>query len=179
MPVQRTRQTGGLACLFTLSPWPIGKSLLLSLLLCPLLLSLLSLLSAVRNSSSYSYSYSCLRHVATLSKHLKQVKLPCRITNLFFTHTHTHPHCDTALHCLQSHNKIRNKTSIQSEYKLFYSWRLLCISNSSGAPKQPDMQKVFDRAMTMRARWHAEVDAVCSACQTVHKPSTQTCHISS
>lgn len=87
MQVQRTRRTGGLACLFTLSPWPIGKSSLYSLF--PLLLLLLSL-SAVRNSSSYRYTYSCLRHVATLSKHLKQVKLPCRITNLFFTNTLTH-----------------------------------------------------------------------------------------
>lgn len=37
-----------------------------------------------------SHTYSCLRHVATLSKHLKQVKLPCRITNLFFTNTDRH-----------------------------------------------------------------------------------------
>lgn len=111
MPVQRTRQIGGLACLFTLSPWPIGKSLLLSLLR-----FLLLLLSAVRNSSSYSYSYSCLRHVATLSKHLKQVKLPCRITNLFFTHTHilthTHTHIATLLCTVCSHT-IKYETKPQ------------------------------------------------------------------
>jgi len=35
------------------------------------------------------YTYSCLRHVATLSKHLKQVELPYRITNFFYTRTHT------------------------------------------------------------------------------------------
>lgn len=111
MPVQRTRQTGGLACLFTLSPWPIGESLLM-----PLLRFLLLLLSAVRNSSSYSYSYSCLRHVATLSKHLKQVKLPCRITNLFFTHTYTHLHTHTntaTLLCTVCSHTIKYETKPQ------------------------------------------------------------------
>lgn len=67
--------------------------------------------------------WPCLRHVAMLSKHLIRVKFRSKKPR----HKHTYSVCLS----VWPHNKMRNKTSIQSEYKLFYSWRLLWISNGS------------------------------------------------